>query len=157
MAKNLQIKYPNAQIKNIALSNKKSLRKFYEYKISSQSSLHKQNNTFKSLKELKTIANIQTDTFDSQFKKNEKIDFCKIDVQGEEVRVLEGMRLNLRKKNIKIIKIEISFIERYIGVRSNFYQIVSFLIKFNYHLVSISKIKYKDNKILLMDAYFISR
>ena len=90
-------------------------------------------------------------------KKNEKIDFCKIDVQGEEVRVLEGMKLNLRKKNIKIIKIEISFIERYIGVRSNFYQIVSFLIKFNYHLVSISKIKYKDNKILLMDAYFISR
>ena len=64
MAKNLQIKYPNAQVKNIALSNKKSLRKFYEYKISSQSSLHKQNNTFKSLKELKTIANIQLDTFD---------------------------------------------------------------------------------------------
>ena len=157
MAKNLQIKYPKAQIKNIALSNKKSLRKFYEYKISSQSSLHKQNNTFKSLKELKKIANIKTDTFDSQFKKNEKIDFCKIDVQGEEVRVLEGMKLNLKKKNIKIIKIEISFIERYIGVKSNFYQIVSFLIKFNYHLVSISKIKYKDNKILLMDAYFISR
>ena len=69
MAKNLQIKYPNAQIKNIALSNKKSLRKFYEYKISSQSSLHKQNNTFKSLKELNTISNIKTDTFDSQFKK----------------------------------------------------------------------------------------
>ena len=68
MAKNLQIKYPNAQVK-ILLSNKKSLRKFYEYKISSQSSLHKQNNTFKSLKELKTIANIQTDTFDSYLKK----------------------------------------------------------------------------------------
>ena len=90
-------------------------------------------------------------------KKKTKIDFCKIDVQGEEINVLKGMSLNLKKKNIHLIKIEISFIERYKGVKSNFYEIVSYLIKYNYHLISISKIKYKEDKILLMDAYFISK
>ena len=67
------------------------------------------------------------------------------------------MNLNLKKKNIRLIKIEISFLERYQGVKSNFFDIVSYLIKFNYHLISISKIKYKEDKILLMDAYFISK
>ena len=67
------------------------------------------------------------------------------------------MKKNLKKKNIKLIKIEISFIERYIGVKSNFYEILTLLYNLNYHLISISKIKYKDNKILLMDAYFLSK
>ena len=76
-------------------------------------------------------------------------------MQGEEVKVLQGMKKNLKLKNIKLIKIEISFIERYQGSKSNFFEIISYLIKFNYHLVSISKIKYRNNKILLMDAYFL--
>lgn len=154
MAKNLQIKYPNAQIKNIALSNKKSLRKFYEYKISSQSSLYKQNDLFKSLKDLRKITKVKTFIFDKKFNKGLKIDLCKIDVQGEELNVLKGMMSNLKKKNIKLIKIEISFLERYLGIKSNFYDIINFLNKFNYQLISISKIKFKNNKILLMDAYF---
>ena len=93
-------------------------------------------------------------SFDEFFSKNQQIDFCKIDVQGEEVKVLEGMKNNLKKKNIKLLKVEISFIERYIGIRSNFNKITSFLNNFNYQLISISKIKYRRNKILLMDAYF---
>ncbi len=157
LAKSLKNKFPEIEINNVALSNKSSKKKFYEYKISSQSSLYKQNDTFKSLKELKKINIIDTISFDQKFKKKTKIDFCKIDVQGEEINVLKGMSLNLKKKNIHLIKIEISFIERYKGVKSNFYEIVSYLIKYNYHLISISKIKYKEDKILLMDAYFISK
>ena len=134
---------------------KKKSKKFYEYEISSQSSLYKQNDKFKSLKKLKKISLINTITFDEKFKKKEKIDFCKIDVQGEEMNVLRGMKKNLGKKNIKLIKIEISFSERYKGSKPNFFEIISYLIKYNYHLISISKIKYKDNKILLMDAYFL--
>ena len=37
-------------------------------------------------------------SFDEFFSKNQQIDFCKIDVQGEEVKVLEGMKNNLKKK-----------------------------------------------------------
>tara|TARA_Y100001958_G_C21114243_1_gene460281 strand:- start:89 stop:772 length:684 start_codon:yes stop_codon:yes gene_type:complete len=147
-------KEKNFHINQIALSNKKGLKKFYEYEISSQSSLHKQNDTFKSLKKLKKISKVKTMSFDEFFSKNQKIDFCKIDVQGEEVKVLEGMKNNLKKKNIKLLKIEISFIERYIGIKSNFNKITNFLNNLNYQLISISKIKYRKNKILLMDAYF---
>ncbi len=152
----LKLKYSNKKIKvfNIALSNKKSTKKFYEYKISSQSSLYKQNDIFKSLKDLKKISKVKTEVFDNEFN-NRKIDFCKIDVQGEEINVLKGMKKNLKKKNIKLLKIEITFIERYVSVKSNFNQIISFLLKYNYHLTSISKIKFKNNRLLLMDAYFL--
>ena len=145
----------NINVFNVALSNKKTLRKFFEYKISSQSSLYKQNDIFKSLKDLKKISKVKTEIFDNEFNHDEKIDFCKIDVQGEEINVLKGMKKNLKKKNIKLLKIEITFIERYVSVKSNFNQIISFLLKYNYHLTSISKIKFKNNRLLLMDAYFL--
>ena len=57
----LKRKYSSKKIKvfNFALSNKKSLRKFFEYKISSQSSLYKQNDIFKSLKDLKKFLKLK--------------------------------------------------------------------------------------------------
>ena len=70
------------------------------------------------------------------------------------MNVLKGMANNLKRKNIKLIKIELSFMERYKKVKPNFYDILKYLHKFNYKLVSISKIKYKDQKLLLMDAFF---
>ncbi len=159
LSNELRQKYTNQNIKifNLALSNKKSLKKFYEYKISSQSSLYRQNDIFKSLKDLKKISKIKTNSFDNEFSKGKKIDFCKIDVQGEEINVLKGMSKNLKKKRVKLLKIEITFIERYIGIKSNFNQIISFFLKYNYHLISISKVKYKNNRILFMDAYFLSK
>ena len=90
--------YQNIKIFNLALSNKKSFKKFYEYKISSQSSLYRQNDIFKSLKDLKKISKIRTNSFDNEFPKGKKIDFCKIDVQGEEINLLKGMSKNLKKK-----------------------------------------------------------
>ena len=98
LANNLKNKFPEVEVNNSALSNKKTKKKFFEYKISSQSSIYKQNDTFKSLKELKKIYKIDTISFDQKFNKNKKIDFCKIDVQGEEMNVLKGMKLNLKKK-----------------------------------------------------------
>lgn len=154
----IKSKYSNKknQFYNLALSNKRGLRKFYEYSISSQSSLYTQNNMFKSLKNLKKISNIKTSSFDEIVNEKKKIDFCKIDVQGEEVNVLKGMEKNLKKKNIKLLKIELSFMQRYKQSKSNFFEIVTLLKKNGYDLITISKIKYKDEKILLMDAYFLS-
>ena len=127
-------KYSNKiLILNIALSNNNSIKNFYQYDISSQSSLYQQNNLFND---------------------HRNIDFCKIDVQGEELNVLKGMKKNLTNKTITLIKIEISFIERYRGSKSNFLSIINYLSKFGYYLISISKIKYLKNEILLMDAYF---
>ena len=148
-------KYSNKiLIYNIALSNNNSIKNFYQYDISSQSSLYQQNNLFKSLKKLKKKFKVKTIKFDDKFKNYRNIDFCKIDVQGEEWNVLQGMKKNLTNKKITLIKIEISFIERYRGSKSNFLSIINYLSKFGYYLISISKIKYLKNEILLMDAYF---
>ena len=142
------------KIYNLALSNLNKKRDFFQYKVSSQSSLYKQNNTFKSLMKLDKKIKVQTKKFDSVFNNFEKIDFCKIDVQGEDPNVLRGMKKHLAKKKIRLIKIEIIFISLYINVEPNFYNILEFMKKNEYLLVSVSKIKFKNNKILFMDAFF---
>ena len=142
------------QIFNLALSNKREKKMFYQYELSSQSSLYELNNTFRSFKKLNKKYKVQTDKFDNIFKKFKTIDFCKIDVQGEDLNVLKGMRLNLLKKNIKLIKIEILFNNIYKNVEPNFYHILDYMRKNEYFLVSISKIKFRNNKILFMDAFF---
>ena len=142
------------KIYNVALSNLNKKRDFFQYKVSSQSSLYKQNNTFKSLMKLDKKIKVQTKKFDSVFNNFKKIDFCKIDVQGEDPNVLRGMKKHLVKKKIRLIKIEIIFISLYINVEPNFYNILEFMKKNEYLLVSVSKIKFKNNKILFMDAFF---
>src|SRR5210317_1769179 len=64
----------NVEIYNYDLSNKDRRQKFYQYEISSQSSIYKQNDTFKSLKNLQKIFKIQTTSFDKKFK-NKKIKY----------------------------------------------------------------------------------
>lgn len=142
------------KIYNVALSNLNKKRDFFQYKVSSQSSLYKQNNTFKSLMKIDKKIKVQTKKFDSVFNNFKKIDFCKIDVQGEDPNVLRGMRKHLAKKKIRLVKIEIIFISLYINVEPNFYNILEFMKKNEYLLVSVSKIKFKNNKILFMDAFF---
>ena len=142
------------KIYNVALSNLNKKRDFFQYKVSSQSSLYKQNKTFKSLMKLDKKIKVQTKKFDSVFNNFKKIDFCKIDVQGEDPNVLRGMRKHLAKKKIRLVKIEIIFISLYINVEPNFYNILEFMKKNEYLLVSVSKIKFKNNKILFMDAFF---
>ena len=53
-----------------------------------------------------------------------------------------------------MIKIEINTISFYKNKKSNFYEIVSVLSKYDYKLFNISKIKYINNKLALIDAYF---
>ena len=144
----------NINVSNLALSNKVSKSFFYQYSVTSTSSLYKQNDTYKSLKNLNKTFKVQTNKFDNFFNKNLKIDICKIDAQGEDYNVLLGMKKNLKNKNIKLIKIELSFTSFYKGTKSNFYEIVNYLKSYNYIFISISKIKYKNNKIVFMDAYF---
>ena len=54
------------------------------------------------MKDLKKISKVKTEIFDNEFN-NRRIDFCKIDVRGEEINVLKGMKKNLKKK-YQIIK-----------------------------------------------------
>ncbi len=142
------------KIYNLALSDKIRKKDFYIYEIPSQSSFYKQNNTYESVQKIKSKIKIKTEIFDKIFNKNVKIDFCKIDAQGEDLNILKGMKKNLQKGNIKLIKVEICFPLMHKGVKSSYLDILNYLKKFNYNLFSISKIKYKNNNILFMDAFF---
>ena len=142
------------KIFNIALSDKEKKKTFYIYEIPSQSSFYKKSNTYKSIQKIKKKIKIKTQTFDKIFNKNLKIDFCKIDAQGEDFKILKGMKNNLTKGNIKLLKIEIGFPLHYEKVPNSYLDILNYLKKYNYNLFSITKIKYQNNHILFMDAFF---
>ena len=142
------------KIYNVALSDIEKKKIFNIYEISSQSSFYKQNNTYKSIQKIKKKLKIKTQIFDKIFNQNLKIDFCKIDAQGEDFKILKGMKNNLKKGNIKLLKVEIGFPIHYKDVQNNYLDILNYLKRFNYDLFSITKIKYKNNNILLMDAFF---
>ena len=137
-----------------ALSNVEKIKNFYQYDIASQSSFHKQVNNYNSLQKVRKIHKIKTSTFDKVFNKDLKIDFCKIDAQGEDYNILKGMEKNLKKGNIKILKVEVCFTRMYEKTGSSYLDILNFLSKLNYNLISISKIKYVKNELLFMDAFF---
>ena len=137
-----------------ALSNIEKVKNFYQYDIASQSSFHKQVNNYNSLQKVRKIHRIKTSTFDKVFNKNLKIDFCKIDAQGEDYNILKGMKKNLKKGNIKLLKVEVCFPRMYKKTGSSYLDILNLLSELNYNLISISKIKYAKNELLFMDAFF---
>jgi len=137
-----------------ALSNTQKLKNFYQYDIASQSSFHKQVNNYNSLQKVRKVHKMKTSTFDKVFNKNLNIDFCKIDAQGEDFNILKGMEKNLKKGNIKILKVEVCFSRMYEKTGSSYLDILNFLHKLNYNLISISKIKYVKNELLFMDVFF---
>jgi FkbM family methyltransferase len=137
-----------------ALSNTQKLKNFYQYDIASQSSFHKQVNNYNSLQTVRKVHKMKTSTFDKVFNKNLNIDFCKIDAQGEDFNILKGMEKNLKKGNIKILKVEVCFPRMYEKTGSSYLDVLNFLHKLNYDLISISKIKYVKNELLFMDAFF---
>ena len=144
----------NFKFFNYALSNQVKNKKFYVYEIPSQSSFYKQKETYSSIQKIKKTLNIKTYVFDKIFDKNLKIDFCKIDAQGEDYKILQGMKQNLKKGNIKLLKVEICFPGMHRNVIGSYLDILNYLNKFDYQLFSISKIKYKNNSILFLDAFF---
>ena len=142
------------KIYNVALSDKEKKKIFNIYEIPSQSSFYIQNDTYKSVQKIKKKIKIKTQVFDNIFNKNLKIDFCKIDAQGEDLNILKGMKKNLKNGNIKLLKVEICFPLMHRNARDSYLDILTFLKKFNYNLFSITKIKYKNNHILFLDAFF---
>lgn len=145
----------NIILENCALSNKNGVKKFYEYKLTSQSSFYKLTSKKNPFNEINRIYKIKTFKLDNYpYLKEKKIDICKIDIQGEELNVLKGMRKHLFKKTIRLIKIEITLRNDYDNNQNKFLDIINFLKKYDYNLITISKIKFYENKLMFMDAYF---
>lgn len=145
----------NITLENCALSNKNGFKKFYEYKLTSQSSFYKLTNKKNPFNEINKIYKVKTIKLDEYSDlKGKKIDICKIDIQGEELNVLKGMQKSLYKKKIKLIKIEITIRNDYGDNKNQFLNIVNFLKKYDYNIITISKVKFSKNKLMFMDVYF---
>lgn len=145
------------RIENLAVSNTNNKKKFYQYKLLSQSGFYKIKKKKGHFGDIKSTYKINTVKLDNYFKKfKDKIDICKIDIQGEELNVLMGMKKLLKKKQIDYLKIEITFSSDYEKKQCDFEDIILFLKKFNYRLISISKTKFLKNKLLFIDGYFTS-
>ena len=142
----------NIKIINIALSNFKKRKKFFESEILSQSSLYNRKNKFIRRIKNKSIYYVQTNTLDSFYKKNksdEIYDLVKIDAEGEDFKIINGMKSLLKNFKVKLLKIEI---ENY--KKNSLKNIILFMGKFNYKLISISKTKYSSNSLYVLDVYF---
>lgn len=88
---------------------------------------------------------VQTDSLDRVMKTNAiALDAIKIDVQGGEHAILTGARASL-ENNIFLAEIEVSFLERYIGL-SSFDAIIAEMRKTGFELIDIGRIKrYRHN------------
>ena len=142
----------NIKIINIALSNLKKRKKFFESEILSQSSLYNRKNKFIKKIKNKSIYYVQTNTLDSFYKKNksdEIYDLVKIDAEGEDFKIINGMKFLLKNFKVKLLKMEI---ENY--KKNSLKNIILFMGKFNYKLISISKTKYSSNRLYVLDVYF---
>ena len=98
---------------------------------------------------------IHTLTLSEFVKRNniKKIDILKIDTEGYEFKILESSQDLLDKEIIKIIKLEINFLNY---KKNNLIKISQLLNKFDYKMVGISNIKFKDNFLWFSDCYFVS-
>ena len=75
---------------------------------------------------------MKTGIFDKIFNKNLKIDFCKIDAQGEDLKNIKRYEKNLKNGNIKLLKVEMCFPLMHKNINDYYIDNLNFLKKFNF-------------------------
>ncbi len=98
---------------------------------------------------------VKTITIDSycQQQNIESIDILKIDVQGNELKVLQGAKRMLKEKRVKLIFTEISIAPNYKG-QSEIDQVIKFLRENKYKIFNFFKMKHNQGKLIECDVLF---
>ena len=98
---------------------------------------------------------VETTTIDSYCQKHniETIDILKIDVQGSELKVLQGAALMIQERRVKLIFTEISIAPNYKG-QSEIDQVIKFLRENKYKIFNFFKMKHKQGKLIECDVLF---
>ena len=98
---------------------------------------------------------VETTTIDSYCQKHniETIDILKIDVQGSELKVLQGAALMIQERRVKLIFTEISIAPNYKG-QSEIDEIIKFLRENKYKIFNFFKMKHKQGKLIECDVLF---
>ena len=101
------------------------------------------------------LIKVKTTTIDSYCKKNnvESIDILKIDVQGNELKVLHGAKRMLKEKRVKLIFTEISIAPNY-KEQSEIDEVIKLLRENEYKIFNFFKMKHKEGKLIECDILF---
>ena len=132
---------------NFAVSLKSNSKvKFVKKKISSHSFLEKNKTKEYSNHE---IIYVRTKSLSEYCKKNkiEKINFLKIDTEGNELDCLKSLKNYIKK--VTLMKIEIT--------QKNFFEVHEYLNKHSFSLIGIINIKYKKNLFEYGNAFFVNK
>lgn len=100
---------------------------------------------------------VDTNTIDNYCSENniKEIDILKIDVQGSEIKVLEGALDMLRAGTIKLIYIETYFKQQYVD-QPLFHDISKFLYSHNFLIQNIYDPYFSNNSMIWCDAIFVN-
>ena len=100
---------------------------------------------------------VKTNTIDNYCKKNniKEIDVLKIDVQGSELKVLEGAIGLLKNQKIKLIYTETYFKQQYIN-QPLFHDISKFLYNYNFNIQDVYDLYFSEENLLWCDSIFVN-
>jgi hypothetical protein len=102
-----------------------------------------------------TVSTITLDHFCEQNQINQ-IDVLKMDIQGYELKALQGARNLLSRRAVRLVYSEVLFAPLYTG-QAFFHDISAFLAGFGYHLYSLYALMRGRNGMLgWADAIFLS-
>ena len=104
---------------------------------------------------IETESKVETVTIDQYCQKNsiEEIDLLKIDVQGNEIKVLKGAERMLAKNKIKLIFTEISVAPNYEG-QSDIDELIRLLKINKYKIFNFFKMKHRKGRLIECDILF---
>lgn len=144
----------NLKLFNLALSDKVSESEFYLCDDGAQNSLL---NTQMAANYNKT--NVKVELLDDCMASNypsSKIDFIKIDTQGNDLNVLKG-GINIIKKYMPVILTEIIFIPLYKN-QGNYYEQLDFMDNLGYKIAGIYDVHYHESGVIAYaDFLFLSK
>jgi FkbM family methyltransferase len=146
----------NVYVNHMAIDNVKNeiKKKFYERTINSHSSLKKE--AIQNLENVKKVNLVNVQSLDGYCKKNKinKIHYLKIDTEGNDFNVLKSAKGLIKNKKIYLIKVEVYFYNKEFFFDNCFQEINQYLKKSKYQLISVSGLKFKNQKLLMCNLYY---
>lgn len=149
---------------NLAVAETSGEKSFYSTSFSAQSSLLKlTDSSVKYYDEAVPTAvdsiSVKATSLDEfcKSKNIEKIQICKMDIQGAELLALKGATELLANKAVDLFHLEVCFNEYY-QQQALFYQICDFLARYDYRLFGLYNLYHGKNNLALVegDALFLS-
>lgn len=154
-------KQSNIHYNNIALGKEEKIEKLYINEKTETSSFFKLNKNYSEIDKTKNINTklCKVRKLDNYVVENniKKIDYLKIDVQGEEYSVLTGSEETLKLNKISFIEIEIILNDYYSTGGNNLLKVLTYLEKFNFRLLNLTNMDFdNDNCLKWFDLLFVS-